>query len=402
MNPGLRFRLGPVREAIVVFDALVVGGGIVGATTAYYLSLKGQRVGIVEKNQLGQGTTARNFSWINGTSKTSNEAYHRLNALGVQMYGYLAGEFGAETMGLNPVGSLGYAPRSDAVAFNALKEQEKALLALDYPCQWVDTGVLRDLEPNMSFSDECEGLLAEVDKSLDATKFTRLMADQVVARGGAVFENCAARELMADDDGVVSGIVSDQGELAANAVIVAAGPDTPAVLAGLTGFDGFASRFPVLKVPGLLVTTPPTPEGLVRHLVYTDTGGEFHVFPDFSGGLRISSDDADGAIIDDQSEEKLRTLAIGLLKRMNALLPDFPGEELIDDCNLSVGIRAYPEDGLSIAGALPGADGLYVIATHSGITLAPALGKLMAELVVSGQCPDALKPFGLERLAGFG
>ena len=50
---------------------------------------------------------------------------------------------------------------------------------------------------------------------------------------------------------------------------------------------------------------------------------------------------------------------------------------------------------------MPGSDGLFVIATHSGVTLSPAVGRLMAELVAEGRTPEALAPFALERFQGF-
>ena len=227
------------------------------------------------------------------------------------------------------------------------------------------------------------------------------MATQVKRLGGKVIEDCAAVALEADDDGVVTGLTTEQGMLKTAKVVVATGPNTPEVLAELTGFEGFASRFPVGKVPGLLVTTPPVEPGLLRHLIYTDCGGEFHMFPDFNGGIRIGSDDTDGKIIDDQSPENLRNLARGLLKRVQDLLPGFAGEECLDECKLAIGIRAYPEDGHSIVGAFPAAEGLYLIATHSGITLAPALGSMMAEMVADGVVPEVLVPFGVKRLKGF-
>jgi glycine/D-amino acid oxidase-like deaminating enzyme len=68
---------------------------------------------------------------------------------------------------------------------------------------------------------------------------------------------------------------------------------------------------------------------------------------------------------------------------------------------LGIGVRPYPKDGKSLAGPMPGSDGLFVIATQSGVTLAPALGSLMAEVIVDGHTPDALRPFSLERIEGF-
>lgn len=382
-------------------DVVVVGGGIVGCTTAWYLVQKGLSVTLLEKQSIGGGTTAHNFSWINATTKTSDTAYHQLNALGVQMYEKLAQQHGAEEMGLGGEGAIGLVRRSDNTAYAAMQDQARALEGFAYPCKWLGLTDLQSLEPNMVFAEDTEGLLTPRDKSLDAPKFTRFIADQFRQMGGQVLERCIALEIDADAEGTISGLKTNQGLIKTSRILLAVGPDTPEVLSGLTGYDGFATRFPVRKVPGLLVSTPVVEEGLVRHLVYTDSGGEFHLFPEQGGGLCLASDDTDGLILEDRSPGHLRTLASALLQRMQDTLPGFMGPDCLDDCTLSVGIRAYPEDGRSIAGALPGAEGVYIIATHSGITLAPALGSLMAELIEGGSVPSALVPFGLERLPGF-
>lgn len=49
----------------------------------------------------------------------------------------------------------------------------------------------------------------------------------------------------------------------------------------------------------------------------------------------------------------------------------------------------------------PGAQGLSVVAIHSGVTLAPAPDGLVANMIVDGHAPEALKPFSLERLQKF-
>ncbi|NOX72491.1 MAG: FAD-binding oxidoreductase [Alphaproteobacteria bacterium] len=383
------------------FDVLVVGGGIIGVTHAAYLAERGLKTCLLERRGLASGTSAHNFSWVNASTKTTNEAYHHLNARGVAMYHDLAKQFGAERIGLNPAGAIELVRTSSPTTYDNAQQTAKRLNDLGYTARWLEVDDLRHLEPNIDFADDHAGLLTPDDKFLNAPHFAGFMAARLKNLGGEIFENCAALELLADDNGKVQGLRTDQGNLRAPRVVLATGPDTPQTLAALTGFDGFA-KFPINKVPGLLVTTPPVAKNLVRHLVYTDLGGEFHFFPDFNGGLRIASDDVDGRIIEDQTPGHLHHLASGLLTRMQEFIPGFAGADCLNDCTLSIGIRAYPEDGMSIAGAVPGADGLFLIATHSGVTLAPVLGNLMAQLVDTGQVPDELAPFGLHRLAGFG
>ncbi len=52
--------------------------------------------------------------------------------------------------------------------------------------------------------------------------------------------------------------------------------------------------------------------------------------------------------------------------------------------------RPMPADGLPIVGPVPGVDGVHVAVTHSGVTLAPVVGRLVAGEVVTGARADEL------------
>ena len=97
-------------------------------------------------------------------------------------------------------------------------------------------------------------------------------------------------------------------------------------------------------------------------------------------------------------QEPARILLDRLIQRIPALA-SMPDSQAF---NLRIGVRPYPNDGMSFAGAFPGAEGLYLAVTHSGVTLAPALANLMTELMQTGKTPAALKPFALDRYPGFG
>ncbi len=386
------------------FDIVVVGGGIVGATAAFCLARRGAKVALVERDRIAGGTTSRSFAWINATSKVADEAYHRLNAKGGRLYKELAEEFGAADLGLFNTGMLQCVSRSHAAGHAAMLEQAAYLKRYGYPCRLIGAEELRALEPRVVFEDDVEAIFATADDWLDAPRFARFLAAKLRAMGSTVFEGSAARRIEMTDDGAVAGIATDQDLLGAPEVLVAAGPDTPEVLSDLTGYDGFAARFPMNRVPGLLLTTPPNEAaGRLNHIIYFDRAAEaMHVRPAANGGLRLGADDTDGMMAEDRSAVTVRAAAARLLSRAKAQLSGVVGDVRQGDCDIAVGVRPYPLDGRTLAGALPGSQGLYVIATHSGVTLAPALGELMAEVMIDGSTPEALAPFSLDRFPGFG
>ena len=63
----------------------------------------------------------------------------------------------------------------------------------------------------------------------------------------------------------------------------------------------------------------------------------------------------------------------------------------------TVGTRPVPIDGLPVIGRAPGISGLYITVMHSGITLAPLVGRLGAADILSGCASDELKDYRLER-----
>ncbi len=383
------------------YDAIILGGGIIGCTTAFFLARRGLRPVLIERGEIGGGTTSNSFAWANASTKTGDASYHLLNAAGVAGFGALAAEFGAAALGIASTGALQVVSPGDVVGRSAMRADAAKLTEFGYPCRLIGESELRSAEPNLVFAPGSEALHTPADLIVDAPRFTRRMAEEARRLGAQVRTGTIPGLLIADDDGTVLGVETAEGALHAPSVILAAGADTPGALATLTGYDGFASRFPLRRVPGFLLTTPPVEPDLLNHLLYTSTTDEFHMLPTAEGGIRMGSDDVDGLIWEDRSAAAMLKAAQALVARAGRFLPGPAARIDLAACDLRVGVRPYPEDGRSIVGPLPGARGLFLVATHSGITLAPAIGARMAEWIATGRRPDDLASYGLERFPGF-
>jgi glycine/D-amino acid oxidase-like deaminating enzyme len=149
---------------------------------------------------------------------------------------------------------------------------------------------------------------------------------------------------------------------------------------------------PVDRVPGLLAITsrPATPLQRVVH------APGIHLRPDDDGGLRLGSEDVDGPAAIAESDATLSKLAAFLLDRAGRVFPPARDVSVID---YRVGVRPMPADRHTIAGRLPGIANGWVIATHSGVTLGPLLGRLMADEIVRGESSPLLRPFRPDRFA---
>ena len=178
----------------------------------------------------------------------------------------------------------------------------------------------------------------------------------------------------------------DGREVSADAVLICVGPATEACLAAL------GVRMPVGRVPGLLAVTSPPAQPLQR--VVHAPG--VHLRPDVSGGLLLGADDVDAPAAQADSPTTLDALAANLLERASRVMPAARGVRVVDR---RVGVRPMPADRHTIAGRVPGFDNAWMIATHSGVTLGPLLGRLIAEEIVDGASHAALAPFRPERFA---
>ena len=66
---------------------------------------------------------------------------------------------------------------------------------------------------------------------------------------------------------------------------------------------------------------------------------------------------------------------------------------------LTLGFRPMPSDGLPIVGYVPGSAHIYLAVMHSGVTLAPIMGRLISRELLSDDGTDALRPYRPERFA---
>ena len=403
------------------FDVIVIGAGIVGAGAAFALARAGRRVALLDAapGAAGGGASRASFAWINATAKTDGEDYHRLNAAGVDHYRGLVREFGEGRLGLHPTGMIAWANPGDDGRRRSLRRQAARLRQWGSPATPLDEDGLRALEPHLAFLPGAEGFLAYGDAWLDVPRAIDLLCEQVRREGGTVRAGGGSdgqgrapgrgrrRErdpgrvtrLLRGEAGAVRGVELDGGERWSAATTVAAlGPDTERRLREWLRPDEIGNRPFLSRGPGLLVDTPPAGAyRLVRHVLYTGDNA-LHLRPNPSGGLLIGSEDADPES-ETPADAPERTRA--LLARARAIVPGLGGGAPLDalaaECTVRIGVRPVPADGRTIIGPAPGVDGLYVIATHSGVTLGPYLGRLAAAEITDGAAPAELAPFRFDR-----
>jgi D-amino-acid dehydrogenase len=232
----------------------------------------------------------------------------------------------------------------------------------------LDGDAVRALEPAASDA-VVGGVHAPAERYVRPESFTQGLAD-ALRRGGADVREGVEVEALGDVD--------------ADAVVVAAG-----VWAGRL-LRSVGVRVPMEAAKGYSVTargrgTRP------RHAFYL---AEAKVgCSTFGDAVRIA-----GVFDLTGLDLTLRRRRIETITRSaTAYLRDWEPDEIELEW---AGLRPYLPDGLPVIGPVPGRDRLFLATAHGrlGITLAPATGELLADVILDGTQPPELTPFAAERL----
>lgn len=355
---------------------VVIGGGIVGTSIAYHLQERGKETILIERDIDPQGASAFSFASLSAFDEPVRDVC-LLKSLGMAAWRKWAARLGGD-VGLRWDGEIRWTetPESasnlrslmDRAASRGypLRTITKADIARRLPASKPKEVVLACLAPQDGQADP----LRVIDAAGDA--FTRLGGERVVGKAGLIF----------DGSGVQVRVREDQVE--PSAVVVATGAETAALLERL-GFD--ISMDPS---PGFLVVTEPT-DPVVFGTVYVAA----------RDGLPIhlrQLDDGRVVIGERAQDEVAKNPTLDHAQRLlNQASVSFPALANTSVDHFTVEWRPMPRDRKPIVGPLPGLPSVYVVAAHSGVTLAPVLGDLVARELVDKRRVARLEHFRPER-----
>ena len=197
-------------------DVVVIGGGIVGCSTAYFLVKRGISVLLCEKGRIAGEQSGRNWGWVRQQGRDPAEMPMVMDSL--RLWRGLKQETG-EDLGFHQDGSL-YLARDQA--------------ELETDAKWLPTAEQFQLDSRIIDGRELGDLIDGADGRWAGALYTPsdgrgepALAAPALARaaarlGAVVATNCAVRglELAA---GRVSGVVTERGRVKTSTVVCAAG-----------------------------------------------------------------------------------------------------------------------------------------------------------------------------------
>ena len=197
-------------------DVVVIGGGIIGVFTAYYLARRGLSVAVVEKGRIGAEQSSRNWGWCRQQNRDARELPMATKAL--ELWGQFAADTGEDT-GFKRCGLL----------YLSDDETELARWA-----RWRDfaktAGVTTDMLSGREASERGRatgrawkgGVFSSSDGTADPSKAAPAVAAALMKLGGSVHQNCAARGIELEG-GRVSGVVTEAGTIKTRIAVLAGG-----------------------------------------------------------------------------------------------------------------------------------------------------------------------------------
>ncbi|PJJ73014.1 glycine/D-amino acid oxidase-like deaminating enzyme [Diaminobutyricimonas aerilata] len=317
-------------------DVAVVGAGIVGASIAYHLASRGLAVTIFDAGLPASGATGASFAWI-GATEVPDVPSAPLRRIAVDEYRRLESE--VPELDVTWSGSLTWPP----AATNG----------------WLDAAAIAAVEPGLR-TPPLGAVHSPEDGAVDPVAATEALVDAAVARGARVHVGTPVTGLLIEGE-LVIGVRTPRGDVRAGTVVVAAGVGTAALCAAV------GVHVPVHSSPAVLVRAR-SARRVVHGIV---AGPDFEVRQDREGVLLLPLE-----YTGEQSQHDLARTARRAVDRLRAELDRTRDVRLV---SVDIGWRPMPIDGEPIVGAVPGRPGLYVSVMHSGVTLAAAVGRLVAD-----------------------
>lgn len=367
----------------------VVGGGIIGASIAYHLARAGAQVNLFEKIRPAAGATEKSLAWIN--PMVVNKDYMALRLESMLAWRKLNQPLDLRVIWGGAISWTNHRERAEHVKARALALEGTA----DAP-RILDAQSFASISPAVMPGPIAAGFFAPADGQVDPVWATHRFLHHAERLGAKIRFPC---EVQAIDfrAGQLAGVTTNRGKFPLDRLIIASGIDTPHLLS-MVGY-GFRLQYS----PRLMAHSLPLEE--LSRIVY-EVSGELEFKQMGSGRIAATFEfgPPDIAVhreirehpIDFPSADIRKMHGEMLLSKVSGFMPGARNAAL-DKVMLC--FRPLPLDGLPVVGTVPGTPDVYMVVTHSGVTLAPVLGHYATHEVLSGKTVARLAPYRPDRFS---
>ncbi|MBI4500430.1 MAG: FAD-dependent oxidoreductase [Gemmatimonadetes bacterium] len=367
------------------YDVVIIGGGVHGLATAYYLAKRGVRnIAVLEKSYIGSGASGRNTAIIRSNYRTPEGVAFYDESL--KLFEGLSADLGFNVL-FSQQGHLTLAHSEPAINVLRLRADVNQVMGVDSRLIWPNE--IKRLVPAMDTSSHPRyPILA----ALYHPPGGLIRHDAVVwgyARGsdrlGVAIHPLTEVVGIARSNGRVTGVRTNHGDIQAGVIVNAT-----------AGFCARLSRLLDLKLPVVIhplqafVTEP-----VVHFLDKVIVSQNLHAYVSQTdrGELVI------GAEIDPYVSYSYQSTLRFLESTAGHILDLFPCLRDVSLLRQWTGICDVTPDYSPIMGTVPGVEGLVLDVGWGtyGFKAGPVSGNRIAELIATGTTPDLIKPYSIKR-----
>lgn len=433
VTPGVSRARGIVGDTALpkAVDVVVVGGGFIGCSTALTLAERGVRVALCEKGVIAGEASGRSLGWVD--SQFLDPVKMELIARSKQLWSGMNQRVEGET-GHRPLGLTSLLPeKADAEGAEAWLAAVKGMPGVD--ARLLSTAEIAALQPGAS-RKWAGAIYQPSDASVEPTLAAPAMAEAARRHGALILQDCAVRGVETKA-GRISGVVTEKGLIAAQAVVLAGGVWSPVFarslgldlpqfqahasmtrVAGMSGprisawGPGFCWRpqidgsYTIAAITGVTPITPVTIKNIFRLIpAMKNMWGEVEpVFnlKTFMDQWRIpTSWRMDAPSPFEANRILMPEIRTGLLDKVVAsageAYPVFQSARRVENW---AGVLVSTLDNMPVIGQPSRHPGLYLgTGFYYGLTMGPAVGEALADLVMGNRPRIDLRNYRFERFS---
>ncbi|MCE9648983.1 MAG: FAD-dependent oxidoreductase [Parvibaculum sp.] len=373
--------------------AIVIGGGIIGCSTAYHLAKLGWKdVVLLERAKLTSGSTFHAAGLVGQLRNSANIT--QLLGHSVSLYAELEKETGLST-GWRRTGGLRLA--CSEARMIELKRQVTTARSFGLEMHVLSPKEAQDLWPVMALEGVVGAVFLPSDGQANPSDITQALARGARMHGAKIIEDCPVTSIERDANGV-TGVTTPFGKIGCETIILCAGQWTREVAAQI------GVNVPLVSVEHQYLITEPI-AGVTRDLPTMRDPDNLIYFREEVGGLTMGGYEPNPKpwAVDGIPEGFHFTLLNNdvehfeqIMERAIMRVPAFETVGIKDFIN---GPESFTPDGNFILGEAPECPRLYVGAGFNafGIASAGGAGKALAEWAAAGEQPYDLWPVDIRR-----
>ena len=370
-------------------DIIVIGGGIIGSAITYNLTKRGRKVVMLERDYFVSGASGSCDQGILLQSKAPNE-HLKLGMYSMELYKGLSKELKTD-LEFTQNGYLVLIENElERKTMESIVEKQNAL-GLD--SQLIDAKDAMGMQPGLNPDAIVGAAFSSMDGEVNPYMTTLAYVDRAVKMGAVVKPHCPVTDLLLND-GQVKGVKTPEGEIYADIVVNAAGAWAPQIgeMAGLA--------IPIKPRRGQIFITEAVPRFVYKgcinaryivakhhpEILAQDTSMKARLGVGLSLTQSHKGNVMFGATREFVGYDTSNTYE-GLKTALANAVHLVPGLKNLNLIRTMSGVRPYSPDSKPLVGFVDGLSGFFMAAGHEGdgISLAPATGKMVSDLIVDGK-----------------